>query len=57
MATLPDAAGRIAKELLPLKRECIDFENMFILLAGKGNKERIIPISLELRKPPIGGWM
>jgi integrase/recombinase XerD len=50
MATLLDTGGRIAKELLPLKRECVDFDNMFILLAGKGNKERIVPISLELRK-------
>jgi integrase/recombinase XerD len=48
MASL-DTGARI-DELLTLKREEIDFDNLLILLHGKGNKQRIVPMSLELRK-------
>jgi len=44
-----DTGARI-NELLTLKREVVDFDNLLVRVIGKGNKERIIPISLELRK-------
>lgn len=44
-----DTGARI-DELLSLKRDHIDFNNLYILVKGKGNKERIIPISIEARK-------
>lgn len=50
ICTLIDTGARIDIELLPLKRQNIDFENLLIKLKGKGNKERFVPMSLELRK-------
>ena len=44
-----DTGARI-NELLTLTRNKVDFENLVITGRDKGNKERIIPISLELRK-------
>ncbi len=44
-----DTGARI-DEVLSLKRENVDFDNMLVKLMGKGQKERIIPISVELRK-------
>ncbi|HEY8559466.1 MAG TPA: tyrosine-type recombinase/integrase [Pyrinomonadaceae bacterium] len=37
-------------ECLTLRRKEIDLENLLIKVVGKGNKERIVPISLECRK-------
>ena len=50
ICTLIDTGARVDREILPLKREDIDFENLLVKLSGKGNKERIVPISLELRR-------
>jgi integrase/recombinase XerD len=50
VCTLIDTGARIDIELLPLKREDVDFENLLIRLKGKGGKERLVPMSLELRK-------
>jgi integrase/recombinase XerD len=49
LCALIDTGARI-NELLSLRREKIDFDNCLITLSGKGNKERIVPMSLELRK-------
>lgn len=46
---LLDCGIRI-NEALTLTRSQIDFENMLITVLGKGNKERVIPFSFELRK-------
>jgi integrase/recombinase XerD len=37
-------------EALTLSRSKIDFDNLVLTVNGKGNKERIIPFSIELRK-------
>jgi integrase/recombinase XerD len=37
-------------EALGLQTSKIDFENMLITVAGKGSKERVVPMSFELRK-------
>jgi integrase/recombinase XerD len=37
-------------ELLTLRREGVDLDNLLITVIGKGDKARIIPISLECRK-------
>ena len=50
LCTLIDTGARIDRELLSLKWEKVDLDNCLITLSGKGNKERIVPISLELRK-------
>jgi integrase/recombinase XerD len=47
--TLVDSGIRI-DEALTLKRSDVDFYDMTIKVKGKGNKERIVPFSLELRK-------
>lgn len=46
---LIDTGARI-EEVLGLTRADLDFENLFMTVKGKGNKERIIPISIECRK-------
>jgi integrase/recombinase XerD len=50
LCTLIDTGARIDRELLPLKREKVDLDNCLIRLSGKGNKERFVPMSLELRR-------
>lgn len=50
LMTLIDTGARIDIELLRLKREDVDLENLLIKLDGKGGKQRYVPISLELRK-------
>lgn len=44
-----DTGLRIS-ELLSLSREDADLENMVLRVKGKGNKQRLVPMSLELRK-------
>jgi len=48
-ALLIDTGMRI-NEALELKLKDIDFDNLLVVVKGKGNKERIIPISVECRK-------
>jgi len=47
--TLADTGCRIS-ELLTLQWERVDFENLLITVRGKGDKERVIPFSHELRR-------
>lgn len=49
LCLLIDTGLRIT-EALSLQRSKVDFENMLLTVMGKGNKERTIPMSLELRK-------
>jgi len=49
LCTLVDTGCRI-DEVLTLKTSRVDFDNLLIRVIGKGSKERVIPISLELRK-------
>src|SRR5215212_4005252 len=49
LATLIDTGCRI-DEILKLTRANVDFDNLIITVTGKGNKSRIVPFSLELRK-------
>jgi integrase/recombinase XerD len=44
-----DTGVRVS-EALDLRREKIDFDNLLLTVRGKGNKERPVPMSLELRK-------
>jgi integrase/recombinase XerD len=50
VCTLIDTGIRI-NECLNLERDRIDFDNLMIIVTkGKGKKERVVPMSLELRK-------
>jgi integrase/recombinase XerD len=49
MLTLLDAGLRI-NEALSLQKADVDLDNLLFLVKGKGNKERMVPFSLELRK-------
>jgi integrase/recombinase XerD len=42
--------GLRINECLTLERSKIDFDNLLLSVIGKGNKERIVPFSYELRK-------
>jgi integrase/recombinase XerD len=42
--------GLRINECLTLERNKIDFDNLLLSVIGKGNKERIVPFSYELRK-------
>ena len=44
-----DTGARIS-EALGLQASDIDLDNMLLLLKGKGRKERLVPMSFELRK-------
>ena len=44
-----DCGARI-EELLTLRRNAVDLDNLLIRVVGKGNKERMVPISFECRK-------
>ena len=50
LLVLLDTGMRI-NECLTLERTKVDFENLLLSVVGKGNKERVIPFSIELRKP------
>ncbi len=43
-------AGLRQAELIGLQQNHVDLNNLSIKVLGKGNKERVIPISLELKK-------
>ena len=47
--TLADTGCR-SSELLTLKWAQVDFDNLLLTVAGKGDKERVIPFSYELRR-------
>jgi len=49
LCTLIDTGVRI-EEALTLRTSAVDFDNLLITVRGKGNKERIVPFSFELRK-------
>jgi integrase/recombinase XerD len=49
LCLLIDTGVRI-EEALTLTRSKVDFENLLLTVNGKGNKDRTIPMSLELRK-------
>jgi site-specific recombinase XerD len=47
--TAMDRGLRIS-ELLSLSKPDVDLENLVLRVKGKGNKQRLVPISMELRK-------
>lgn len=49
LCLLIDTGIRI-EEALTLPTSKVDYDNMLITVRGKGNKERIVPMSFELRK-------
>lgn len=49
LLTLIDTGLRI-NEALTLRRDKVDFDNLVLTVVGRGNKERIVPFSYELRK-------
>jgi integrase/recombinase XerD len=49
IALLADTGCRI-DEALSLNWRDVDFDNLLVLLHGKGRKDRLVPMSLELRK-------
>ena len=44
-----DVGARIS-EVLSLRTDALDFDNLLVRLHGKGDKVRIVPFSIELRK-------
>jgi site-specific recombinase XerD len=44
------STGLRIQELLNLRRSDVDFEQLFLRVNGKGNKQRLVPMSIELRK-------
>jgi site-specific recombinase XerD len=44
-----DTGLRIS-ELLSLTRQDVDLDNLVLLVHGKSNKQRLVPVSIELRK-------
>jgi integrase/recombinase XerD len=49
LCTLADTGIRV-DEALTLTRDRVDFDNLLVTVKGKGNKQRVIPFSVELRK-------
>ena len=49
VALLLDSCLRI-EEALELTRDKIDMDNLLVKVKGKGEKHRIVPMSLELRR-------
>lgn len=50
MVCLAIDTGCRVDELLTLRKSKLDFVNLLVTVNGKGNKERVIPISTECRK-------
>ena len=48
LCLLIDTGARITEALI-LTRQNVDMDNMLVKLMGKGNKERVVPISPEMR--------
>lgn len=46
---LLDTGCRIS-EALTIRMKAIDFDNLLVTLTGKGDKQRVVPISFELRR-------
>ena len=42
--------GMRIQELVTLRRADVDFDNLIFRVHGKGNKQRLVPMSIELRK-------
>lgn len=49
ICTIVDTGLRIT-ECLTIEKDRVDFNNLLITVYGKGKKERIVPMSVELRK-------
>ena len=49
LLVLADTGIRI-NEALTLERSNVDFDNLLLTVRGKGNKQRIVPFSIEMRK-------
>lgn len=49
LCTLIDTGCRI-EEVITMRRNNVDFDSMLIKVVGKGSKERVVPISIELRR-------
>ena len=49
LLVLMDTGIRI-NEALTLEKSGVDFDNLLVSVIGKGDKERIVPFSIELRK-------
>jgi integrase/recombinase XerD len=49
VALLLDSGLRIS-EALSLRKSDVDFDNLLLRVRGKGNRQRLVPMSLELRK-------
>ena len=43
-------SGLRVSEMLSLPRQNVDFDNLVLRVQGKGNKQRLVPVSVELRK-------
>jgi site-specific recombinase XerD len=43
-------SGLRVSEMLSLPRQNVDFDNLVLRVQGKGNKQRLVPMSVELRK-------
>ncbi len=50
MALVALDAGLRVQEIINLTRQDVDFDNLVIRVHGKGNKQRLVPMSIELRK-------
>lgn len=50
MAVTALDTGLRLQELLNLSRQDIDLENLVLRVKGKGNKHRLVPVSIELRR-------
>lgn len=48
-STILDTGCRI-EEILTARLRDFDFDNLLLTVVGKGNKQRIVPFSFELRK-------
>lgn len=49
IAMMIDCGFRVT-EVITVKTEDVDFDNLLIKVTGKGSKDRLVPMSIELRK-------